>query len=257
MTSKTCGTAFPILVLALVLAAASRVEAQYSFGIPPGYPPVSQFGTGYGFGTGLGYGIYATKGIEMGFGFASFATGDYETDFGSNGSLTYNVLGNLAGSPNNGYGLGNGLQVAAEDQPALALQPNYGLITSVPGWYQSTGKVRRRPRPSVSREQVLDGNAKILWPSATPDDSAVAGTRRVVEEAVQTVVREGKSTGHASIRQVVDAKNKLVAFSRKALPQVRAKNAADSAGLEIFIVELGKTLETMAAKRLPEPSLRK
>jgi hypothetical protein len=60
---------------------------------------------------------------------------------------------------------------------------------------------------------VLGGHGKILWPSATPDDSALAGARQVAGEAVQAVVRGGKSTGHASIRQVVDAKNKLVAFT--------------------------------------------
>ena len=83
MTSKPGGPAFPVLVLTLVLAAAPRVEAQYGFGIPPGYPLVGQFGTGYGFGTGLGDGIYGAGGIEMGFGFAPLATGDYETGFGS------------------------------------------------------------------------------------------------------------------------------------------------------------------------------
>jgi hypothetical protein len=151
MTSKPCGTAFRVSVLALVLAAASRVEAQYSFDIPPGYPSVNPFGPGYGFGTGLGYGIYGTGGIEMGFGFAPFVTGDYETGFGTNGSLTYNALGDFAASPNNGYEIGNGQQVGAGFQATLALQSKYDVFTSVPGWYHSTGKVRRKPRLSVPR----------------------------------------------------------------------------------------------------------
>ena len=45
---------------------------------------------------------------------------------------------------------------------------------------------------------------------------------------------------------MVDAKNKLTAFARAALPIVIARNRADSDGLERFIVELGKTLQTMA-----------
>ena len=54
------------------------------------------------------------------------------------------------------------------------------------------------------------------------------------------------SGGHATIRQVLDAKRKLTDFARRALPIVKSKNAADSDGLERFIVELGKTLQTMA-----------
>jgi len=49
------------------------------------------------------------------------------------------------------------------------------------------------------------------------------------------------------ILQVIDAKNKLTAFARVALPEVKAKNAADAAALDTFNVELTKTLETLAA----------
>jgi hypothetical protein len=45
---------------------------------------------------------------------------------------------------------------------------------------------------------------------------------------------------------VIEAKRKLNAFAREALPVVKMRNAADAAGLERFIVELEKTLETLA-----------
>jgi hypothetical protein len=247
MTSKQWGTAFPALVLFLVRAAASRVKAQYSVGIPLGYPPVSPFGPGYGFGAGLGYGIYGTGGIEMGLGFPSFATANYEMDFGSSGSLTDNALGDFAGS----------LTVAtAWATPSRRQQgtgpPSRSNRTTMPSGRRPAGITPMarfaKPRPDKPREHVLDDDGKILWPGATPDDSAVAGARQLAEVAVQAVVREGKSAGYDSIRQVADARNKLVGFSKKAMPEVRAQNAADAAGLETFIFELGQTLETMAVK---------
>ena len=100
--------------------------------------------------------------------------------------------------------------------------------------------------PLVPRDVLLNADGTILWPGATPDDGATYGARRSAEEAVRTVVTTAATQGQASIRQVIDARNKLTAFARKALPIVRAQNAADSDGLERFIVELGKTLQTMA-----------
>jgi hypothetical protein len=98
----------------------------------------------------------------------------------------------------------------------------------------------------VPRDQLLNDDGTVLWPSATPDDAAVAGTRKVAEDAIRGVVSTSHAYGQATVRQVVDAKNKLTAFTRRALPIVMARNAADSNGLETFIVELGKTLQTMA-----------
>ena len=77
-------------------------------------------------------------------------------------------------------------------------------------------------------------------PSLTPVDDA--------EAAVRSVVAEGKRDGHASIRHVIDAKAKLTAFSRTALPDLKARDAAGADRLEAFVVELGKALESMAAR---------
>jgi hypothetical protein len=98
----------------------------------------------------------------------------------------------------------------------------------------------------VPREQLLGGDGTIRWPAATPDDEAVAAARRAAEEAVKGVVREGKNSGHATVRQVVDAKAKLTAFARATLPKVKARNADDASALETFLVELEKTLQTFA-----------
>ena len=64
---------------------------------------------------------------------------------------------------------------------------------------------------------------------------------------MRSVVDEGKKDGHASIRHVISAKAKLTAFSRKALPELKARDSAGADRLEAFVVGLGKTLESMAA----------
>ena len=128
----------------------------------------------------------------------------------------------------------------SQPQAAVALQPLYNKVTSLPGWYGSSRKAMPRTRmlPKVPRDQLLDKDGKILWPSATPDDSTTSGTRRAAEDAVRGVVSAEKAHGSASVRDVVDAKKKLTAFAREALPIVSARDRAGSEGLERFIVEL-------------------
>ena len=60
------------------------------------------------------------------------------------------------------------------------------------------------------------------------------------------VVREAQDANNATIRHVLDARNKLNAYGRESLAGVKTRNAADAAGLERFIVELEKTLQTLA-----------
>src|SRR5262249_37669746 len=113
-------------------------------------------------------------------------------------------------------------------QTTVALQPLYDIITSVPGWSGRAHRPRRRlhsqSQASAPRTPLFDANGKILWPSTIPGDPAAVELRQTAEAAVRAVVHESKSTGHASIRPVIDAKNKLAAFERKALPEVQAKN---------------------------------
>jgi hypothetical protein len=117
-------------------------------------------------------------------------------------------------------------------------------ITSIPGWYgpaQAPVEHPQRPQPTVPRDQLLGDDGTIRWPGAAPDDPA----RRTAEEAVRGVVEEHRKYGQAAVRRVADARNKLTAFARQALPALKARNAADADALERFIVELQKTLATL------------
>jgi hypothetical protein len=230
-----------LLFFCVALAAAHSARAQYGFAIA-GNPSVSQLGLGYGF---TPFGGYDTS------------------SFGSNpfGVAGYGSVGGYGSSPY-GYGLGTGqigpgyqsagrlynrAYQAARPQTTTDFQPLYNAITALPGWNAPAHRARRRlhTRPSVSSTQPFDDNGKIVWPSTIPADPAATVLRRAAEEAVRTVVRESKSTGHGSVRPVIDAKNKLSAFEHKVLPAVKSRNATDGAALETFFFDLDKALDAL------------
>lgn len=167
-----------------------------------------------------------------------------------------------------GYGIGNG-RVAPGYRAAYGLNRGYGsgfsvprqqtvtnyqplinAITSIPGWYGPSAPSHPQrpihPHPTIPRGELLTDDGKILWPSATPNDPNVAASRKAAEAAVSDAVQESIKYEHATVRKVADARNKLTAFARQALPALKARNAADADGLERFIVELQKTLATLA-----------
>jgi len=245
MSSGRWSTPIVIVGFCLALAAGGSARGQDGLHGIPGYPSVSQFGLGYG-STPFG-----------GFGGHSATAGLGSNPFGTAG---YGSIGGYGSSPY-GYGLRNG-RIGSGYQPAgrlynqayqsrpqttLALQPLYDIITSVPGWSSRPHRARRRlySQPSAPLTPAFDDNGKIVWPSTIPDDPASAKLRRTAEEAVRGVVRESKSTGHASVQPVVDAKNKLSAFERNVLPEVKTKNSADGAALESFFHNLDRALDAL------------
>ncbi len=136
----------------------------------------------------------------------------------------------------------------AAQQTVTDYQPLINAITSIPGWYGPPAHPYHpvRQQPSVPRTELLNDDGTILWPGATPNDATAAQARQAAEEAVRGVVQESRKYGHASTRHVADARNKLTAFAYQALPALKARNAADADALERFIVELKKTLATLA-----------
>ena len=90
--------------------------------------------------------------------------------------------------------------------------------------------------------RLLGPGGTVRWPSAAPDGPA----RKAAEEAVKSAVAEHDKYGQATIRQVVDARNKLTEYLRESLPAVKEHNRADGDALERFVVELQKTLATLA-----------
>lgn len=146
------------------------------------------------------------------------------------------------------YGLNQRAFAPTAPQTVTNYQPLISAITSIPGWYgpAGTGQVTHveRPKPLVAKEDLIAPDGSVRWPSATPDGPA----RKAAESAVKAVVEEHDKYGQATVRHVADARNKLTQLARESLPTLKAHNPGDAAGLERFIVELQKTLATLAVK---------
>jgi len=237
----------PIVVVGscLALADGGSARGQDELHGIPGYPSVSQFGLGY---ESTPFGGFGGQTATAGLGSNPFGTAGYGS-IGGYGSSPYGY------DPRNGR-IGWGYQPAGRlynqayqsgPQTTLALEPLYDIITSVPGWSRRPPRARRRriSQPSAPLARAFDANGKIVWPSTIPDDPAATTLRRSAEEAVRGVVHESKSTGHASVRPVIDAKNKLSAFERQVLPEVKTKNAAAGAALEGFFFNLDRALDAL------------
>jgi hypothetical protein len=119
MTSRRWSTLVSGLVLTLALAAGGPARAQ-SFGFQgiPGYPSVSQFGSGYGTGTAAGI----------------------APDYGSFGEVGYGGLGRIGAFPLPGYGL----SIGRRPQTTTSFQSVSNVITTVPGWFGRSHRIRRR-----------------------------------------------------------------------------------------------------------------
>ena len=218
MLMRRCRMFVSVALLVTMPAACDVARAQFS-----GYSfPTAGYGTGYGgYGGGVGssYG-YGVRTGQVGFGYRS--------------------AGQFYPRP----------YYSTRPQTTTSFGPLESAITLLPGWNGSTTthRVRRRVRttpPRAARTPPFKDDGTILWPSTVPDDLAAKSLRRDAEAAVRGVVLESKSTGHASVRPVIAAKNKLSAFERKILPEVRAKNVTDGDALETFFSDLDNALDTM------------
>lgn len=213
-------------------------------------------GVGGGIGGGgadSGLGIGGVVGGGPGYGGGGIGVGDASGVTGV--GLGYNPAYSVAnGQPALGVGGVTGANAfyAAQPRPvqqtALSLQPLYNAINAVPGLNQPApsrraSRARYHNPPLPPRSQMMSDDGTIYWPSMTPDDQSVAGSRSAVDSAVKGLVVEAKQRGQASTRSVIEAKNKLHAFTRLALPKVAAVSSKDERTLELFVVHLAKTLE--------------
>jgi hypothetical protein len=236
MLMRLCRTIVSVALLVLMPAACGVARAQFGgFGFP-----TAGYGSGYGAAVSGGYGGYGGA-VASSYGYG-VRTGQVGSGYQSAGGLYPQVSYPRVNYPQGGY--------STRPQTTYSLGPLYSAITSVPGWYgpSTTHRVRRRlhtTRPSAPRTPPFNHDGKILWPSTVPDDPAARDLRRAAESAVLGVVGESNSTGHASIRPVIDAKKKLSAFERKVLPEVQARNVTDGAALETFFFDLDNALDTM------------
>ena len=225
MRDRARGARRAALVLVMAMAAPTGAGGQFA----ARYPSFSQLGTGTGYGAGVGSGAVAYPSLGYG-----IRTGQVGAGYGS------------------AYGIYRPSYAVPRAQTTIALQPLYSAITSLPGWNGTTGRVPRRIH-HVRRRSLdppyprYDRNGNILWPRTIHDDATSTPLRREAEDAFLAAFRESKSTGHASIRPVIAAKDKLSAYERKVLPAVKGQSVSDGDALEAFFVDLNRSLDLMNA----------
>ena len=119
MTSPRWSTLVSGVVLTLALAVGGPARAQFFFDGPPclPYPPVSDFGLGFGPGTDAGI---------------------WPPGYGSFAGASYGDLARIGAFPLPGP------SSYAWPRTTTSFQPIYSTITLLPGWNGSTHRVRRR-----------------------------------------------------------------------------------------------------------------
>ncbi len=198
-------------------------------------------------------GSYNNYGYSGGYGAAGYGAAGYGASGYGGYGYGYNINNGQIGPGYNSAG--NLYQVvnrAIVPQTVTNYQPLISAITSLPGWNGSTGAVHRRVRTyrQVAQNRTptvkpFDSTGKILWPGAILNDSATTALRQKAEAAVHTVIAEYRSTGHGSVKPVVEAKNRLSALENEALPRIKSQNATDASNVEIFFSSLEKDLDAM------------
>ncbi len=131
MTSRPWSMMVSVLVFALVLAAGDSARAQWVVSGGSSYPPIGQFGLGYG----------TVQGISP-FGYGSFGAGVYD---GSS---------HFVGFPLPGYGRAIGRTPVT----TTSFESVSDVVTLVPGWNGSGGhRIHRRHRAVASVPRAAIG----------------------------------------------------------------------------------------------------
>ena len=87
--------------------------------------------------------------------------------------------------------------------------------------------------------------ARSSGPARSPTTPRSPSYAPEAEAAVRAVVRESKSTGHASVRPVIDAKKKLSAYERKVLPEVKGQERHRRRRPGAVLLDLDRALDAM------------
>ena len=122
-------------------------------------------------------------------------------------------------------------------------RPSLSSRSTAPSRRCRDGTARRGGPPPPRRcSRRADVDRRRQDPLAQHDPRR-PGVDRIAEGGrgrLSAVVNESKSTGHASIRPVIDAKKKLSDYERKILPGIKGRNVTDGDELERFFVNLDR-----------------
>ena len=131
---------------------------------------------------------------------------------------------------------------ATNYRSSAAMHPRYRLTDNgmAPIRDKSAASAAAGPRRGdlLPREKVIDSTGAVLWPAAAPNaPAAVADARKAVDNAVSGVVDESNRLKRATVRDVVDARNKVADYMKAA-----AKTDAGDQSLDRFAASLDRAL---------------
>jgi len=131
-------------------------------------------------------------------------------------------------------------------------EPRYNVATAstrpYPRQLAARGRNRARGTPDLlPREKVLDTDGRILWPTSLPRDPDLGSMRQGVDTAFHDVVDDFRKRNRGSVRETVNARDKLYAFGNLAEQKLQEeKRDADIPEFQVFLASLDRALVSMA-----------
>jgi len=163
------------------------------------------------------------------------------------------------------YNLNNARATAAysaanfyNDLAAATAAGSYKTSTGIkPSYSITTGNSRLTPAmrhqmavqaraQMIPKDKLIDSSGRVLWPSSAPmSPSYLAKARADVDSSVAKAAADHSKTGRATVRDVVDAQDKLRSYGTQALDHLKSDNPAEATGLASFLASLDYALTTM------------
>jgi hypothetical protein len=100
----------------------------------------------------------------------------------------------------------------------------------------------------LPRNEVLDKDGQVLWPSSLPSSETLDKAKAAAEAAIRVAVKEFEANGRASIQSVAEAKSQLFAYGKPALAQLVRANHDEAKKLLRFLASLEHVLDGLAGE---------
>jgi hypothetical protein len=216
-----------------------------------GGPMIGWAGYGWGYPAwGSGYGAYGGWGWGgLGYG-VGVSPADYVAYKYQNTALN-DARFNLANAQ-----VAEAYQAAnLYNQQALAtLLHNYRMTAPYEPRYEASGAKKSYDpaaayQPNIrylTRDRLIRGDGVILWPPITPTGPTFDSEKQDAERSIRGAVQEYRRAGRVSVKALNEARAKLEAFGRDALSKLKADDAKDVPGFEVFVRSLDRALVSMA-----------
>jgi hypothetical protein len=134
-------------------------------------------------------------------------------------------------------------QAVRDQRQNQAMQPRYDVRKRTPRTVQAKDKPASKLLP---RDQVISTDGTVRWPAKAPADGELGKSRTAAEEAIRAAVKETEGGVKASVRSVVEAKERLYAYGRPALEKASGQGRQVAQGLLHFLTSLERVLDSLA-----------